>query len=143
MIRTKISIFILFLLFTCIASAQDEDVKACLRQASISENNKNYIEATEFCSKALILNPVYEEAYFRRGYYKYLLGDFSAAIKDFNVALKLNPEHVDAHLYKASCLQKTGSKVAALNEYNEARKLDAVVTFSHAAKDIFGSVMGQ
>jgi tetratricopeptide (TPR) repeat protein len=133
----------LFLFFTFTAMAQSEDVSACMRQAAISENNKNYAEAIEYCTKALILSPVYDEAYFRRGYYKYLLGNYAAAVKDFNVALKLNPEHVDAHLYKANCLQKTGSTVAALNEYNQARKLDALVTFSHAAKDLFGSVMGQ
>jgi tetratricopeptide (TPR) repeat protein len=130
-------------MLSCFTWAQGEDVIACLRQASISENNKNYSEALEFCTKALVLNPVFDEAYFRRGYYKYLLNDYTGAIKDFNVALKLNPDHVDAHLYKADCLQKTGSKVAALNEYNEARKLNALVTFSHAAKDLFGSVMGQ
>jgi len=143
MIKTRISITLLFLILSFFAQAQGEDVIACLRQASISENNKNYNEAIEYCTKALVLNPIYDEAYFRRGYYKYLLSDYIGAIRDFNVALKLNPEHVDAHLYKANCLQKTGSNVAALNEYNEARKLNALVTFSHAAKDLFGTVMGQ
>jgi tetratricopeptide (TPR) repeat protein len=143
MLRTKIYIILFTLLLPLLAIAQGEDVIACLRQASISENNKNYAEAIAYCTKALILNPVYDEAYCRRGNYKYLLGDYSGALKDFNVALKLNPENVDAHLYKASCLQKSGSNVAALNEYNEARKLDALVTFGHVAKGLFGSVMGQ
>lgn len=143
MIRTKIYISLFILILPCVVIAQGEDVIACLRQASISENNQNYTEAMEYCTKALVLNPVYDEAYVRRGYYKYLLDDYSGALRDFNVALKLNPENVDAHLYKASCLQKTGSNVAALNEYNEARKLDALVTFGHVAKGLFGSVMGQ
>jgi tetratricopeptide (TPR) repeat protein len=143
MIKIKISIVFFILLFSFCAKAQGEDVIACLKQASISENSKNYKEAIEYCTKALILNPVYDEAYCRRGYYKYLLGDYSGALRDFNVTLKLNPENVDAHLYKANCFQKTGSNVAAMNEYNEARKLDALVTLSHVAKNLFGSVVGQ
>jgi tetratricopeptide (TPR) repeat protein len=143
MIRTKISVLLFIIFLSCHARAQSEDVVACLWQASISENNKNYVQAIEYCTKALILNAVYDEAYFRRGYYKYLLGDFSGALRDFNVTIKLNPEHVEAHLYKANCLQKTGSNVAALNEYNQARRLDAIGTISHVAKNLFGSVLGQ
>jgi tetratricopeptide (TPR) repeat protein len=143
MIKIKISLLLLILSFSFCALAQGEDVIACLKQASISENSKNYTEAIQYCTKALILNPVFAEAYCRRGYYKYLLGDYSAALRDFNVALKLNPDNVDAHLYKANCFQKTGSNVAAMNEYNEARKLDALVTLSHVAKNLFGSVVGQ
>ncbi|MEI6749794.1 MAG: tetratricopeptide repeat protein [Bacteroidales bacterium] len=143
MIATRTYILLILIFLSCFVRAQSEDVIACMRQASISENNKNYTEAIEFCTKALVLNAVYDEAYFRRGYYKYLLSDFTGALRDFNVTLKLNPEHVEAHLYKANCLQKTGSNVAALNEYNQARRLDALGTFSHVAKDLFGSVLGQ
>lgn len=143
MIRFRIFIFIMLLSFTCFAKAQQDDVIACLRQATILENNKKYQEALEYCTKALILNPLYDEAYFRRGFYKYLLGDNAGAIRDFDVVIKLNPDHVDAHLYKATCLQKTGSNVGALNEYNQARKLDAFLTVTHLAKGLMGSVMGE
>jgi len=130
-------------MFTCFVRAQQDDVNACLRQASILENNKKYKEALDYCTKALILNPLYDESYFRRGYYKFLLGDNAGAIRDFDVAIKLNPDNVDAHLYKASCLQKTGSNVGALNEYNQARKLDAFLTVTHLAKGLLGRVVGE
>jgi tetratricopeptide (TPR) repeat protein len=143
MIRAKLFISIILISFTFFAKAQQDDVNACLRQASILENNKKYQEALDYCTKALILNPLYDESYFRRGYYKFLLGDIAGAIRDFNVAIKLNPDNVDAHLYKATCLQKTGSNVGALNEYNEARKLDAFLTITHVAKGLLGSVVGE
>ena len=143
MIRVKLFISIILISFTYFAKAQQDDVNACLRQALILENNKKYQEALDYCTKALILNPLYDESYFRRGYYKFLLGDIARAIRDFNVAIKLNPDNVDAHLYKATCLQKTGSNVGALNEYNEARKLDAFLTITHVAKGLLGSVVGE
>jgi tetratricopeptide (TPR) repeat protein len=143
MIRVKLFLSIILLALAYFARAQQDDVNACLRQASILENSKKYQEALGYCTKAIILNPLFDESYFRRGYYKFLLGDNAGAIRDFDVAIKLNPDNVDAHLYKASCLQKTGSNVGALNEYNQARKLDAFLTISHVAKGILGSVVGQ
>lgn len=141
--RIKLLLAIILISFTCFAKAQQDDVSACLRQATILENNKKFREALDYCTKALILNPLYDETYFRRGYYKYLLADIAGAIRDFDVAIKLNPDNVDAHLYKATCLQKSGSSVGALNEYNQARKLDAFLTVTHLAKGLMGSVMGE
>lgn len=143
MIRIRFFITLFLIVFSFIAYAQQDDVVACLRQATILENNKKYQEALDYCTKALVLNPLYDEAYFRRGYYKYLLEDIAGAIRDFDVAIKLNPENVDAHLYKATCLQKKGSSVSALNEYNQARKLDAFLTVTHLAKGLLGSVVGE
>lgn len=143
MIRIRFFISIILISFTYIASAQQDDIMACLRQASILENNMKYQEALGYCNKALILNPLYDETYFRKGYYKFLLGDNTGALRDFKVAIKLNPDNVDAHLYKATCLQKAGSNVGALNEYNMSRKLDAFLTITHVAKGLLGSVMGK
>ena len=143
MIRIKLFILLIFISFSYYAQAQQDDVNACLRQATILENNKKYQEALDYCTKALILNPLYDEAYFRRGYYKFLLADITGAIRDFDVAIKLNPDNVDAHLYKATCLQKSGSNVSALNEYNTAHKLDAFLTVTHLAKGLLGSVVGE
>jgi tetratricopeptide (TPR) repeat protein len=143
MIRIKFFISLIFISVSYFASAQQDDVIACLKQATILENDKKYVEALDYCTKALVLNPLYDEAYFRRGYYKYLLADITGAIRDFDVAIKLNPDNVDAHLYKASCLQKKGSSVGALNEYNQARKLDAFLTITHVAKGLLGSVVGE
>ena len=143
MIRIQLLLTIMLISFTCFAKAQQEDVNACLRQATIMENSNRYQDALGYCTKALILNPLYDESYFRRGYYKYLLGDITGAIRDFDVAIKLNPDNVDAHLYKASCLQKTGSNVGALNEYNRARKLDAFLTITHMARGLLGTMVGE
>ncbi len=143
MIRIRLFISIILILVTYHASAQQDAVLACLRQATILENNKKYSEALAYCTKALILNPLYDEAYFRRGYYKYLLEDIAGALRDFDVAIKLNPDNVDAHLYKATCLQRSGSNVGALNEYNQARKLDSFLTITHVAKGLLGVVVGK
>lgn len=63
---------------------------------------------------ALRLKPDYAEAYYNRGTAKTLIGEYKAAIPDFDEAIRLHPEFVEAHYNR-------GTTKLALNRREEAR----------------------
>jgi len=93
-----IGLFLSIIFFENISGQEKKDDNFYLGSGLVKYYNNDYIGAIKDFSKAIELNPKFEEAYFNRGFTKYLLGDYSGAIKDYSKAIELNPKNGNAYL---------------------------------------------
>jgi len=63
-------------------------------------------------------------AFISRGYAKYMLGEYLAAIEDFNKAIELNPKYSDALNGRGLAKYRLGEYSAAIEDFNKAIELD-------------------
>ncbi len=132
----KVLLYI-FLLFTLSGFAVGQKASEYLKAALVATQQKNYKQAIAYCDLALSANSTYNEAYFHRGYNKFLMKDYPGAIVDFTVCIDLNPDYLDAYLYRALCQQKSGNNLAATKDYNLARQINAVETLAFITGNLF------
>ena len=76
-------------------------------------------EAIRHLTSAVALNPVYAEAFKKRGDCKLATGDIDAAISDYSNAIKLDPYYVAAYEMRAEAKIKNNDEQEAL--YEQAR----------------------
>ena len=133
----KKALLYIFLLFTMSGYAIGQKASDYLKAAVVATQHKNYKQAIAYCDLALSANSTYNEAYFHRGYNKFLLKDYAGAIVDFSVCIDLNSDYLDAYLYRALCHQKSGNNLAATRDYNLARQIDSIETLAFITGNLF------
>lgn len=74
-----------------------------------SKARKDYYEdAIDDFTKAIEINPNYEEAYYHRAISKGLMGNYSGAIKDYDKVIEINPKNFEAYCFRG--IDKANSK---------------------------------
>ena len=64
------------------------------------------------------------------GYKKFILKDYSGAIKNYNTALKLNPKLAIVYSNRGLAKAKSGDNVGALEDYNKALSINPNLVFA-------------
>lgn len=65
------------------------------------------------------------ETYLRRGYAKYRLDQYQAAIADYDAAISLKPDFVSAYYFRGTAKRSLGDYKAAIEDYSTAIDLKA------------------
>lgn len=90
----------------------------------LSEQDKgNRIEALQYYSQAIQLNPKYTEAYFKRAEIKHSLTDTTGAIQDFTQVIMLNPKYAEAYHNRALRKGQLGDKEGFYSDFDKAKQL--------------------
>jgi len=79
-----------------------------------------YKEAIEAYTRAIELNPKYEEAYNNRGGAYPHLGEYRQAIRDFNKAIELKPDNAGAFYNRGLAYAYLGDNQQAISDYDRA-----------------------
>ncbi|GAB1406064.1 MAG: hypothetical protein PHX54_06080 [Lentimicrobiaceae bacterium] len=143
--KSKISLnkigitFIVWMIFPATYIFAQSNPNSYLKAAIEATNQKNYSKAIKYCDTAVMLNSIFTEAYFHRGYNKLKLKDFTGAKVDFTICLELNRNNLSAYLYRAYTNQKLGNHWDAGKDYYNARKLDAMATITFFTLNLFKS----
>ena len=69
------------------------------------------------CNEAIRLNPDLVEAYSNRGVAKAELGQYEAAIADYDEAIRLKPDHVEAYINRGIAKTVLGLKDEARKDF--------------------------
>ncbi len=86
-------------------------------------NNKKYIEAIDYYSKAIEISPFVASHYYHRGLAWYRKGNKDRAIEDFDKVIILDPSWHSAYIYRGLCRMKGGEYKEALSDYKRALKM--------------------
>lgn len=93
-------------------------------QGVLKYNKFDYIEAIRLLDSAIILNPVYSEAYNARGLSKGYKQDYNGAIADYNKAIEINPNFGIAYHNRGISKNNIGDKQGACKDWNIALGMD-------------------
>ncbi len=74
-------------------------------------------------TKAIELNPNYNDAYYNRGSAKYEIEDYRGAIEDYNKAIKLNPNSDKAYYNRGAAKITLGQKDDGCLDLSKAGEL--------------------
>jgi tetratricopeptide (TPR) repeat protein len=119
--RIFITILASMLLFSC-TSNQERVVKYMnegLTKISKSDNKG----AIEDFSRVIELQPINQEAYYRRACCYFNIKDFTKALNDFNKAIELDPSYADAYYNRALLKNFMHDKEGACIDWRKAVKL--------------------
>jgi len=92
---------------------------------------ENPAKAIELYSKAIQLNPYYDEAYYWRASVKYTLKQYREAIGDYSKAIEYNPRYEEAYYYRALSHYELGSIRESLPDFTKAIELNPDVASMH------------
>lgn len=94
-------------------------------------DDKNFDEAIDYFSTAILLNPDNADAYYYRGLSHYEKGDFDPAIDNFNEMKRSNPKDIWAYIFLGLTRIEKGDLNDAIADYNKAISLDKNNAFSY------------
>lgn len=89
----------------------------------LKHKSGNYEEAINLCTKALMLDPLNQQALIGRGLAKVYLGDTEGGIQDINEAISINPKSAVPYTALGSLKEHLGDFAGAIQCYNTAIKL--------------------
>jgi tetratricopeptide (TPR) repeat protein len=116
---TLIFIF-LFFSFSFVFSQTKEDY---LNYAKNELQSRNYQKAIEYCTKAISLDVLYEDAYFFRGNAYLFLEDYDNAMFDYYSVTYINPNSGKAYNNIGTVYQKKGYMKDACESWEKAYSL--------------------
>lgn len=125
-----ISVFILIFSFDlicpiiCFCQVQNEKAILFYNEAIDHYRAKNFSEALNLYSKAIVEDPEYINAYYNRANLYMRMEDYKSALADYNSVLRLDPEIAKAWLYKGVAELKMNEDRKALKSFGKALKLD-------------------
>jgi|GEM_PF-6562650 len=111
-----------------------------LRLIIDNTNQKKHQEAVKVCDKLINLQPDNANAYYLRGYNKYLGGDYEGAIRDFDKTLALNPENLDAYVKRGNAKNQLNDYWGAMRDYRKAQKMNTYETILYFTRDAMKSL---
>ena len=124
---------------------QDSDTIALLLDRALKAvTEKNPDLALQFLDAAVDMQPDYPEAWHRRAYVYYMMGDTERALGDLRRVLALEPNQFKALDGLAQILRTAGQKKAALKAYQLLLKIHPLSPgAADAARDLSREVEGQ
>ena len=87
-------------------------------------DSENFKGALSDFSKAIKINPQYEDAYIERGNVKLDLKIYKGAISDYTKAIKINPQYGDAYYNRGLAKENLEDFEGALSDYTKAIKIN-------------------
>jgi tetratricopeptide (TPR) repeat protein len=102
-------------------------------------NNRDYDNAVNQYSKAIVLDRDFALAYSNRGFVYSSKGDYDTAIKDFDQAIALDPKLAAAHNSRGEAFYYKGDYDAAIRDHGKAIELgfDKATSFGHLGRAYF------
>ncbi len=91
--------------------------------AKVHMKTKDYKEAIEYFTKAIIIDSTHDDAFRDRGIAEAALEKYSEAKKDFNIAISLNPNDPITYYQRGMLAEKGKDKQPAYEDYESALDL--------------------
>jgi chemotaxis protein methyltransferase CheR len=88
--------------------------------ARLKAKISNYTEAEELCRRAILADPLCEEAHLILGLIMYRKGNLAESIFEFQQVIYIDIESVPAHMYLGDIYRNAGQTAAAIREYRHA-----------------------
>ena|GEM_PF-1772927 len=104
--------------------------------------SKSYNEALTYFTKAIELNPQYQNAYIYRGLVKDSLGDKQGALADHKKAIDLDPKNAIAYINRGFVKSSLGDKQGALADYKKAIDLDPKNAIAYTGRGLVKTDLG-
>ena len=104
-------------------AAQAQSAISFYNQGIDKLRSRNYQGAIVDFSKAIELNPKFNEAYFNRGDMKVRLKDYQGAIDDFSKAIELDPQNAMAYFNRGSVKGMSKDYQGLCADYKKAASL--------------------
>ena len=140
---------------------KDEAIEKWRAIAHIAQGSDNYLAAGAWLSighlilgknpegsvlannEAIRLKPDYADAYNNRGNAKQKLGQYDAAVADYDEAIRLNPDMAEAYNNRGTVKQKLGQYDAAIADCNEAIRLNPNLADAYSNRGAVKQKLGQ
>jgi S1-C subfamily serine protease len=86
--------------------------------------------------RVLVLNPQFEEVYFRRGIARSLLKDWQGADADYTRAIEIKPEYAQAYLHRGSVRNTLANWQGAKSDFDFALALDPNILAAYIGRGV-------
>ncbi len=86
--------------------------------------NKDYEKAVKQYNMAILLNPVFSEAYFNRAFSYYYLKNYDKAIQDYSKAIELDPHNPIIYNNRGDANYRKGQYKESIKDYDKAIQLN-------------------
>ena len=120
LIKTAISLVTLKIVILHSDWAIAESAEFYYKSGNEKYNSENYKGALSDFSKAIKINPQYEDAYNERGNVKLDLKIYKGAISDYTKAIKINPQFGDAYYNRGLAKENLEDFDGAISDYTKA-----------------------
>jgi tetratricopeptide (TPR) repeat protein len=87
-------------------------------------------------NRALVINPKFEEIYFRRGIARSLTKDWQGAEADYTHAIEINPQHPEAYLHRGSVRNALSHWQAAKSDFDIAAILNPNIASIYVGRGV-------
>ena len=112
------------IVLTTSAKAETKTAQFYYERASKKLDKGIYKGAISEYTKAIKINPDYEDAYKDRGFAKEKIEDYKGAISDYTKAIKINPENGDAFHGRGYSKEMLKDFEGAISDYTKAIKIN-------------------
>ena len=87
-------------------------------------------------NRALVINPQFEEIYFRRGIARSLTKDWQGAEADYTRAIEINPQHPEAYLHRGSIRNALSNWQGAKSDFDIAAVLNPNISSIYVGRGL-------
>ena len=105
-------------------SYSQDKAQEYFRKANEYYSANDYINAIEYYSKTIKINPKHDSAYFFRGYSYASIEKNDEALADFSKSIEINPNSVNAYMYRGLLFDRIGRLKESIYDYSKALELD-------------------
>ena len=100
-----------------------------------AEKGDHYGAISDF-TKAIELNPTYQDAYYNRANSKDELKDYSGAIADYTKAIEINPNYYQAYNNRGMAKSNLKDYYGAISDYTKAIEIDSSSVISYINRGV-------
>lgn len=118
----KIFISTILLAFSYLCNAQTAD--EFFKEGEAKSKQRNFTEAIEQYSKAIIRDSTMWNAYVKRAFCYGLTEQYSKAVEDYTIVIAAEPEKIYSYQSRGSAHYKLGHYPEALADFNKVIELD-------------------
>jgi len=95
------------------------------------------------CTKALMLNPEYADAYNIRGIMFARMGGINEAVEDYNTTLLLDPHHIQGFMHRGKAYDQLNRPKEAIQDYSKVIQMDPNNYHAYNARGVARAVLGR